>query len=411
MTLRIEIRDARLPTRRLSLKAGTADPAERDRRRQSLVSLLETERGRDILERLRLRQLRLEQVHRAVQALDLASLEAVARARELRPIGLGETLDGWLAFLRGADRAAGTLDVYGMVGRSMERAFGVQRDPATGAILRDRPIAEISRADAEAWITGPQSGSGKVWSARTQKIAQSVAAQVWDRAITTDAERAEKTGTDRTIPRNFWRRDAARRGVRGARIRQTRVEFLRRAEAGRLLRALRGTPQAAWIAIGIYAGLRGGEAANLRTGIDLDLKRGVIRVQPRGGEFAWRTKTDNSVRNVPIHPRLARWLRAHIRDGYAGTYVFHLARGDRPLTRSGWRWWTKAAFEAAGIRYGRKKDALVYHSLRHTFASYLTVADVHPLKIARLMGDSVDMVIRTYSHLLSQDLEEAIRRL
>src|SRR5690606_27937615 len=101
---------------------------------------------------------------------------------------------------------------------------------------------------------------------------------------------------------------------RAARIRKTRVEFLRRAEAGRLLRKIRGTPQAAWIAVGIYAGLRAGEMANLRRGIDVDLEAGVLRVQPRKGEHAWSTKTENSIRDVPLHPRLARWIRAHIRD-------------------------------------------------------------------------------------------------
>ena len=33
--------------------------------------------------------------------------------------------------------------------------------------------------------------------------------------------------------------------------------------------------------------------------------------------------------------------------------------------------------------------ALTAHSLRHTFASWLTIADTHPLKIAKLMGDTL----------------------
>lgn len=417
-SLRIDLRDPRLRGGRMDIVARTTDPAERDARTASLLRLLETERGQSIIERLRARRVTIDQVHQAVQSLDLASVESspedvtTPTAPPPVPVQLGETIDHWIAWLEGAHRSVETVATYRAIARALERHMGVERD-AGGKITQDVPVGQITRAEGERWLTGPKETTGGApWMPRTQTVAHSLAAQIWDRAIAEDEEREEKRGEVRTVLRNFWRHQGSRKGVRAARIRKTRVEFLRRAEAGRLLRTIRGTPQAAWVAVGVYAGLRAGEMANLRRGIDVDLGAGLIRVQPRKGEYTWTTKTENSVRDVPIHPRLARWIRAHIRDGYAGdVYLFRLAGKDAPLSRSAWRWWTKEAFEAAGIRYGRKKDALTAHSLRHTFASWLTVADVHPLKIARLMGDTVEMVMKTYAHLIDEDLGDAIRRL
>lgn len=414
MSLRIDLRDPRLVGGRLNMLARTDDVAERDARVQSILQLLQTERGRAIVERMRARKVSIDDVHRAVRSLDLSIAEPKPgeQVRQARPVMLGQTIDAWVRHLEGQHRSPETVATYLVIVRGLEQHFGVERS-AGGKITKDVAVGSIGRSEGEAWLTGPKKTTkDKPWMPRTQTVAHSIVAQLWDRAINEDEERAEKDGTPRTIERNFWRRQGSRKGVKAARIRRTRVEFLRREEAAKLLRAVKGTEYAAWVAVGIYAGLRAGEAANLRVGLDVDLEQGVLHVRNRGGEHAWSTKTDNSQRVVPMHPRLARWIREHERLEYAGDlYLFRVRGEDRPLTRSTWRWWTKAAFEMGGIRYGRKKDALTYHSLRHTFASWLTMADVHPLKIAKLMGDTVEMVLKTYSHLLDQNLSDAIRKL
>lgn len=413
MTLRIDIRDARLRGGRMEISAQTENEAERDRRRASIEKLLESERGLEIIEQLRRRQLTIDQVHEAVTSLDLGRLEKEAkRAAEAQPVMLGETIDSFLQWLEGAHRRAETIRTYTKFARSLEEQMGVQR-AAGGKITRDVAVGKIGRSQGEAWLTEPkETAGGKPWAPATQAVAHAVAAQVWDRAIAEDEERAEKHGSERTIAGNFWRGRGARKGVRPARIRKTRVEFLQREEAARVLRVNKWTPYAAWIAVGIYAGLRPGETAHLRLGVDVDLEGLALHIQPRGGENAWHTKTDNSIRDVPMHPRLARWIRRHIEQGYAGeVYLFRQPGKDRPLGRYAWGRWMKAAYEAGGIRYGRRKDALTAHSLRHTFASWLTIADVHPVKIAELMGDTVEEVMKTYAHLVPHNLVEAIRRL
>jgi len=70
--------------------------------------------------------------------------------------------------------------------------------------------------------------------------------------------------------------------------------------------------------------------------------------------------------------------------------------------------WTKEAFEAAGIKYGREGDALTFHSLRHTFISWLVQSDVSLKKIEKLAGTSVQMILDVYGHLIDEDLERAV---
>lgn len=416
--LRLHLRDPRLRDGRMDISAQTEDERERDARLASVLKLLESERGQAIVERLRARKLTVEQVHRAVQSLDLVSLEPKPEELEdpkpkALPVMLGETVDAWLRYLEGADRSPETLATYRVIVRSMEAKFGVKRE-AGGNIVEDVAVGSILRSVGEEWLTEPkETTGGKPWAPSSQRTAHAVVSQLWDRAISEDEERAERHGTERTVTRNFWRKQGSRKGVKGARVRRTRKEFLRRGEAARALWVNRNAPHGAWLAVGIYAGLRPGETANLRTGVDVDLEKQEIHVQDRGGEHAWRVKNpERGQRRVPMHPRLARWIRRHIRHQFAeGLYLFSIPGHDRPMNRSEWRTWARAAYEAAGIRYGRKKDALTAHSLRHTFGSWLTIADVHPLKIAELMGDTVKEVMDTYAHLVSEDLYDAIRRL
>lgn len=399
----------------MEISAQTEDAQERDARTASIVQLLATDKGQGVVEQLRARRLTIEDVHRAVLAADISTLEpkkVSAPKRGCGPVMLGETIDAWLKWLEGQHKSVETIATYKSILRGIEEAFGIARD-AGGKITEDVAVGSITRSQGEAWLSGPKAtNGGKPWAATTQRTAHAVVSQLWDRAMAEDEERSDRSGGTITIARNFWRRHGSRKGVKGPKIKKTRFEFLRRGEAGRVLWKNRGNEYAAWIAVGIYAGLRGGETANLRVGLDVDLAAGLIRIQPRKGKFAWSPKTDNSLRNIPIHPHLARWIRRHIRLGYAGDiYLFRMPGRDAPISRRQWQDWVREALEAAGIRYGRTKDALTAHSLRHTFASWLTMADVHPLKIAKLMGDTVAEVMKTYAHLVAEDLEDAIRRL
>lgn len=415
-SLVIDIRDQRLPGGRLTLSSRTTDPLEYAIRKAAVAALLdEGPDGMAVIERLRRRKVHIQTVAERLRARQLRELLAETEEPEPEeeappPLMLGAMVDRFL-HRASADCAPGTVRNYTSLARIMEKAFGVERDPY-GEIQRDVPIGPITSEHADAWLHGPQeTNGGRTWSAKRRIGAHAVALQVWALALETDEENAERQGTPRTITRNIFAKGKAT--TRPPKARATRVVFLSRTQAGRLLRATRGGPDAVLYALGIYAGLRSGEARHLRVGKDVDLKRGLLHIQPRDGEHPWRPKSENSIRDTPIHPRLARWIRAHLRHGYAGDrYLLREPRADRPLTQRQLEVRTQRAYAAAGIPYGRTRgDSSVFHTLRHTFASWLCQRDVQLLKIAKLMGDTEAVVSATYAHLLPSDLARAVEHI
>jgi integrase len=172
----------------------------------------------------------------------------------------------------------------------------------------------------------------------------------------------------------------------------------------------RGKPERALYGLGCLAGLRQQEAAHLRTGIDVDLAAREIRVQPRTGDDEWGTKTEGSVRVVPVSDELLLILDEHVRLGFAGErYFVHPAIADRPLGSSTIATWTRRDMEAVGLRYGRHVgDALTFHSLRHTFASWLVQRREPIPVVADLIGDDPVMVLKVYGHHSPSDRTSAI---
>ena len=72
----------------------------------------------------------------------------------------------------------------------------------------------------------------------------------------------------------------------------------------------------------------------------------------------------------------------------------------RHLDLHNWRrddW--KPAVEAAGLEYRAP------YAMRHTFASFAIAAGVSTFELARMMGTSLEMIERTYGHLLPDALE------
>lgn len=384
----IEIRDKRLRGGRLCISSRTTSKPEWRRREAAVRALLE--RGDlDVIERLRAREIHIVDVVRAVEDGDFERLRRPIH----EPLTLGACVDRFLRTVE-ATRSAATLEQYEIVCRLLVERFGA-----------DTPIERITADQIEGWLHEPKATTGgRPWSPARQHLVVAACGRLWQYVIDRERDTAEASGLAPRITRNPWRR------VEAAGKRQARVAFLRPEEWRELLRVVEGTPKAAMLALGCLAGLRRQEVIHLRTGIDVDLDARVIRVQPRDGEYAWRPKTDRSIRDVPISDELYRILSEHVRLGFAGDrYVIRLPGKDQPLSLSAQLKWTRAAFEAAGIKYGRGGDALTFHSLRHTFASWLAQADVQVQKIAMLLGDTVEMVTEVYAHLLPSDLSRAVQ--
>lgn len=387
--LRIDIRDDRLRGGRLNISARTTDRKERERREADIRDLMD--RGElELIERLRAGEIHITEIRAAMKAGDMDRLRRV----QSEMFTLGEAADRLLAQVE-ATRAESTADGYREILRKIRRAFG------DGRMLSDIGIGDIER-----FLHEPKHSrqlKGQPWSPARQAKVCMVGRRLWDFAIAREGDAAERAGVRPRLTRNPWTE------VELPRERLNRVAFLPAEKWPNLLAKVEGTPKAAFLALSFLAGLRSAEARHLRTGIDVDFAAGLLRVQPRDGDFQWRPKTDRSVRDVPMGAELRAVLREHVEAGFAGERFFIHAGTDRPLGDTTVFRWTKAAYEAAGIQYGQKTgDGLTYHSGRHSFASWLAQEDVQLLKIAKLLGDTVEVVAQTYAHLLPQDLERTV---
>ena len=272
----------------------------------------------------------------------------------------------------------------------------------------DRAMHTITTAEAEAFLHAPRL-DGEPWSPRSQASYRMVAGALWRYAIEREAEEAERQGAVPTLTRNPWSRARIRAEIR------TRPSVLTEAEIRDLLAhpAVAGTPREAFLACAAYAGLRLQEITHLRTSQDviLDGPRPMLRIQSRDGDHAWRPKTVRSERDVRIPPVLVEILRRHIASGYAGTrYLFRAPGRDEPISSHTAREWTRKAFEAAGLKYGRNEgDGVTLHSLRHSHATILLSRGISIAAVADRLGDTQQTVLETYSHALPDDEERALQ--
>lgn len=147
-----------------------------------------------------------------------------------------------------------------------------------------------------------------------------------------------------------------------------------------------------------------------------------IHVGPFG---TWAPKgyprSKHGVRDIPIHHVLLPLLEDYAQR-YAGDERFFVnpTSGNR---------WTRDSFsdrlekdvKAAGMIFGqslrpggkltRIAAGITAHTMRHTLASWLAQSDVQLLKIAAILGDTVETVSKHYAHLLPRDLDQAINRI
>lgn len=270
----------------------------------------------------------------------------------------------------------------------------------------DYPMADLTSTAAGEFLYAPKrDADAEVWTPRTQTITRTIYKSLWKMVIENEAEAAEKADAVPSVTRNPWKL------VKVPKARQTRNIYLQPHQWKSLIThpEVAGTREAALLGIACLAGLRQQEIAHLRTHTDIDLLRGVIRVSDRKGAHEWTTKHEHSQREVPIVPELRSLLEQHIQNGYAGKYFFRSVKRDEPISAITAQKWTARAFKAAGIRYGRKKEALTLHSLRHTFASWMASAGVPFHVIAELMGNTSQVVMSTYSHLAPSDKARAMQ--
>jgi integrase len=183
-----------------------------------------------------------------------------------------------------------------------------------------------------------------------------------------------------------------------------RLRFLTPAEVMRLL-GVADEPSRTLYEVAVHTGMRRGELLGLRWR-DADLERGVIHVrrslgrQKDGDGWVVREaplRTRASRRTIDLSPALVQTLLAFpAGDDPEADYVFRSPLTGGPLDPDN----VDRAFKRHLVLAGLPEEIRV-HDLRHTHASLLISAAVHPKAIqVRLGHTSITTTLNRYGHLM-----------
>lgn len=169
----------------------------------------------------------------------------------------------------------------------------------------------------------------------------------------------------------------------------------------------------ALVLVGAYAGLRWGEAADLRRR-NVDPLRSRIRVSGTAVQLHGQVTLDNepktsrSKRTIPLARSIMRRIEHHL-DTYVGSSPESLvftAPGGGPLYRS----WSQAVLEPAVRRAGL--EGITFHGLRHSFVAIMVAAGCNVREVSEWAGhNSVAFTLTRYGGLFEEGTDEAVDRL
>jgi integrase len=189
---------------------------------------------------------------------------------------------------------------------------------------------------------------------------------------------------------------------------EPRVRFLTGDEPALVAAA---TPRSwqAFVGLGLLAGLRVGEARNLRVQ-DVDLEHQLVHITAHED---WTPKSKDSVRSVPAAASLLPLLVERVHAVGGSGWLFPNAGGTGPVGDMAVQRVMGRIVVEAGLVYGeREPNGVTYHTLRHTFASNLVMAGVDIFTVARLLGHSTSARVEdTYGHLSPNHRRQAIDKL
>lgn len=150
--------------------------------------------------------------------------------------------------------------------------------------------------------------------------------------------------------------------------------------------------------VGIFTGMRLGEILNLQWA-DVNLSTKVIQVRNSAG-FTTKTKRN---RSLSMNEQLVHLFQV-MSMSTSSELVFH-NKGKRLAVDD-----ISRRFKPY-IRKARLREELHFHSLRHTFASWLVQDGVSLYEVQKLLGHSSSAVTQAYSHLQPETLHTTVNRI
>lgn len=269
--------------------------------------------------------------------------------------------------------------------RSIQREedlFRLWIDPVIG----NRPIREVMPIHLEK-IKQNMAKAGR--AARTIQYSLAVVRQVFNYAL----------GNNLFIGKNPA---GATGGVKRPKVDNRRTRFLSRQEAADLLKELKRTPDIHDISLfALYTGSRAGEVFSLQWG-DIDLFQGVAMLKD--------TKSGKNRAVFLTDEVKAMLARRRPQDAQAASLVFP-GRGGVKIMRIS-NSFAKAVDRLKlneGVTDPRQR--VMFHTLRHTFASWLAMDGINPFHLKELLGHSDLKLTERYSHLSESALKAAALRI
>jgi len=242
-----------------------------------------------------------------------------------------------------------------------------------------RPIKEIGVVDLERLKHQMTKGDMKP---RTIEYALAVVRQVFNHA--------RRTG--------FYAGDSPTTLVKKPKVNNARLRYLDQQEAKRLLEELETMPDVHDIAlVSLHCGLRFGEIASL-VWSNVDTTKGLLTL----------LDTKHGDRQVPMTARVKAMLEQRRRSESAGlVFPKPIRSGVRPDIGKYFR----DAVERSGLNDGVEDDRqkCVFHTLRHTFASWHVLAGTDLYTLGKLMGHKTPSMTARYGHLSPEGAARATR--
>ncbi len=374
-----DIRDRVVGRVRLSLKTRKKDEAMR---RHAALEALVRSGDVELVDELRHRRLNIEAVERAVR--DHRPFSTLHRGNQWPT--LQESVTDYLAWVEAHPKRAKNTHTQAKhyLTRAVEEIGGDVRVDRVSGEMVDRLLAALRATKST--LTGAPLSAWSI-SLHLQKLG---ALYTW--LTRQEARRAaEAKRAPRALHSPVDRELITKHGG-------SRVRFLSEDEAERLIAA---TPEQLRFAVlaGLVCGLRLGEVTHLRPPPhDIDLENGLLIVQPKEG---WRVKTGKR-REIPIPIEFMPVVRHHLaRYASAEWMCPSPVLEATPLSehRMGQNFRRIAGdAELATARADPLK--VTFHTLRHTFASWLVMNGKDLFTISKLMGhSSIDQLVQTYGHL------------
>ena len=192
------------------------------------------------------------------------------------------------------------------------------------------------------------------------------------------------------------------KGVKMPIVQNQRQRFLRHEEATTLLKELSAMQTSTlhdMALLSLHSGLRAGEIFNLK-GYDLDFQNNLIRITDPKNKTTRYADMTMTIKDM-FENRKPEAPEGLVFPDRNGKKIVNISKSFREVIK-------KLGFNE-GIT--DRRQAVTFHSLRHTFASWLALQGESLITIRDMLGHRTTAMTERYSHLIPDHKRKAAERL